>query len=229
MTLSLVTPQRSESGISWPWHLPSRVALQTYLLYAGLISVLFAVGYGGANWLAAQREWHAHLYLAAELAIPLWPQMIWVYLSINLLFLLPVFALDVAALRLLGRRMIAGTLGAIAVFVAVPTTIGFDRLPLADGEHPAFALLYALDHPFNCAPSLHVTYSTLLIGAVARRSPAWLQAALAAWLLLIIASTVLTHQHHLLDILAALLLVGALHLVIANRKAAPPSSRETDR
>src|SRR6185369_6045664 len=115
----------TDSGSARAWRLPSRAALQTYLLYAGIIGALFVVGYGGANWLAAQGEPHARLYFSAELAIPLWPEMIWVYLSINLLFVLPVFTLDVAELRLLGRRMIAGTLSAVAVFLALPTSIGF--------------------------------------------------------------------------------------------------------
>jgi membrane-associated phospholipid phosphatase len=228
MTLSVATPQLTDSGSPHAWRLPSRAALQTYLLYAGIIGALFVVGYGGANWLAAQGESHARLYFPTELAIPLWPEMIWVYLSINLLFVLPVFALDVAELRLLGRRMIAGTLSAVAVFLALPTSIGFDRLALSDGEHPAFALLYALDHPFNGVPSLHVTYSALLVSAIARRSQPWLRAVLAVWLLLIIASTLLTHQHHLADIFAALLLVAALHLVVTDRSAAPLSSLETD-
>jgi membrane-associated phospholipid phosphatase len=227
MTLSLATAHLS--GSARTWRLPSQPALQTYLLYAGLIGALFGAGYGGTNWLAAQDESRAaHLYFQAELAVPLWPEMIWVYLSINLLFILPVFALDVAELRLLGRRMIAATLSAVAVFAALPTSVGFDRLALSGGEHPAFALLYALDHPFNGVPSLHVTYSTLLVSAIARRSQTWLRAALAVWLLLIIASTLLTHQHHLVDIAAALLLVGALHLVITDRRATPLAPRETD-
>jgi membrane-associated phospholipid phosphatase len=39
-----------------------------------------------------------------------------------------------------------------------------------------------------------------------------LRVALGSWLALIMASTVLTHQHHLIDIAAALVLVGAIHL-----------------
>lgn len=223
MTLSVAVSRLSPRRSARPWRLPDRAELRTYLTYATIVSILFFAGYGGANWLASLRAAPAQLYLAAELAIPLWPATIWVYLSINLLFVLPLFTLDIPQLRLLGRRMIAGTVIAVAVFLTFPTTLGFERLDLSAHGHPAFSLLYALDHPFNCLPSLHVTYSTLLIAAVARHQRFWLRAAFAVWLALIIASTLLTHQHHLADILAALVLVAALHLVLG-----PKTIGETD-
>jgi membrane-associated phospholipid phosphatase len=222
MTFSVAALRLPQAGSVRGWRLPDRTELRTYLAYAAVVAILFFAGYGGANWLASLRANPTHLYLAAELAIPIWPAMIWVYLSINLLFILPVFALDVPELRLLGRRMIAGTVIAVGIFLIMPTTLGFERLDLSANANPAFDLLYALDHPFNCLPSLHVTYSTLLIAALARQGRPWLRTALIAWLLLIIASTLLTHQHHLADILAALLLVASLHLAFG------PTTRETD-
>lgn len=207
-----------DSRISPPWRFPSRQAATVYLTHAAIVGILFVIGYGGANWLAAERELHAQIYWDAELAIPLLPQMIWVYLSINLLFVLPVFRLEIPELRLLGRRMIAATLIAVAVFVAMPTTLGFARLDLSDNANIAFELLYALDHPFNCAPSLHVAYSTLIVLAVARGGRPWLKLLFAGWLALITASTVLIHQHHLIDIGAAHLMIGGILLV--SRQAA---------
>lgn len=199
------------------WRLPTADALKVYLSYAAIVALLFVAGYGGANWLASQRAGHLGIFLDPELAIPLLPAMIWVYLSINLLFVLPVFRLDVAALRLLGRRMIAATIAAALVFVAMPTTVGFSRLDGAGSA--AFRLLYALDQPYNCVPSLHVAYSTLLIAALARDGQWVLKGALGAWLALIMASTVLTHQHHLVDIGAALLLVALVCLALPARDA----------
>jgi hypothetical protein len=196
------------------WRLPSAGAVRTYLSYAFVVALLFVIGYGSANWLAAQRATHLKLFLDAELVIPLLPAMIWVYLSINLLFVLPIFRLDREALHLLGRRMIAATVAATLVFLAMPTTIGFARLDAASDGYAIFQLLYAIDHPFNCVPSLHIAYSTLIVAALARNSRWALQAALAAWLALIMASTVLTHQHHLIDIPAALLLVGLVSLAL---------------
>lgn len=117
---------RSDTSVqaAHAWRLPTADALKVYLSYAAIVALLFVVGYGGANWLASQRAGHLEIFLDAELAIPLLPAMIWGYLSINLLFVLPVFRLDVAALRLLGQRMIAATIAAALVFVAMPTTVG---------------------------------------------------------------------------------------------------------
>jgi hypothetical protein len=208
--LTTIGGAQPSAAASWRW--PDIAALRTYLSYAAVIGALFVIGYGGANWLAAQRATHLRLYWDAELAIPLVPAAIWVYLSINLLFALPVFRLDPAELRVLGRRMIAATLMATAFFIAVPTAPGFERLDLAGASNSAFYWLYALDCPFNCVPSLHVTYSTLIVLALARRAGTALRAALGSWLALIMASTVLTHQHHFIDIAAALVLVGVIHL-----------------
>ena len=196
------------------WRMPSADALRTYLSYALIVALLFVVGYGGANWLATQRATHLKLYFDAELAIPLLPAMIWVYLSINLLFVLPVFRLDTEELRLLGRRMIAATVAATLIFLAMPTTTGFARLDTASDGRAIFQLLYALDLPFNCVPSLHIAYSTLILTALAKNGGWLLKATVAVWLALIAASTVLTHQHHLIDILSALLLVALICLAL---------------
>jgi hypothetical protein len=207
--LATMTGARPNAEASWRW--PDAASLRIYLSYALLVGLLFVIGYGGANWLAAQRDTHFRLYWDAELAIPLIPAAIWVYLSINLLFALPVFRLDPSELRLLGRRMIAATVIATVFFIAMPTVPGFERLNLASEGPPAFHWLYALDYPFNCVPSLHVSYSTLIVLALARRAGTMLRVGLGSWLALIMASTLLTHQHHLIDIAAALLLVGAIH------------------
>jgi membrane-associated phospholipid phosphatase len=131
-----------------------------------------------------------------------------------LLFILPVFRLGTDALRLLGRRMIVATIAAALIFIAMPTTAGFSRLSDADGASAVFQLLYALDHPYNCVPSLHVAYSALIVTALVQHARRVLKAVLAAWLVLIMASTVLTHQHHLIDVAAALLLVALIGLAL---------------
>ncbi|HVI87298.1 MAG TPA: phosphatase PAP2 family protein [Dongiaceae bacterium] len=194
------------------WSLPNRQIIRTYLFYAATIGCLFVIGYGGANWLAAHHAKPLAIYWSAELNIPLVPEMIWIYLSIDLLFLLPPFRLDHVELQMLGRRMIIATLISVAIFIAMPTTLGFARLDLTATPNTALRLLYALDAPFNCLPSLHVAYSALIISALAQQSGVWLKLALGVWFLSIMASTLLTHQHHLADIVAAFLIVGGLHL-----------------
>ena len=210
MTLTATIPQTSLPPSTTGWRWPDRPALMTYLRYAGITALLFVIGYGGANWLAARQATHLQLYWGPELAIPLIPQALWIYLSIDLLFLLPVFRLDRSELAWLGRGMIAATLIAAVIFVVMPTTPGFARLEAAEGSHPAFAVLYALDFPYNCVPSLHVAYSALIMIAIGRHAGGMLRAALGVWFSAIVASTLLTHQHHLIDAVAALVLAALL-------------------
>jgi membrane-associated phospholipid phosphatase len=65
--------------------------------------------------------------------------------------------------------------------------------------------VYAVDHPYNCFPSLHTSISTLLAihwFSVDRRAAV----PIAVWTALIVVSTVLIKQHYLADLCAGLVL-----------------------
>ena len=187
----------------------ARIAVwKTYAYWAAWVGVAFVVVYPGCNWISAQRNPDSlrRLYLAAELKIPLAPQFIWIYLSMLVLFLLPPFFLDVPALQRLGKRLIAGTLLSGAVFLLLPSRLGFTRVVPDQSLYAAvFSRIFAIDLPFNTVPSLHVVFSALIAAALARgqRRLRWF---VYGWLALICLSTLLVHQHHLLDIAAGLLL-----------------------
>jgi len=199
------------------WRWPGRDEIGTYSCYFLVIGLLFVVGYGGANWLAAQRAEPLRLYLQAELTVPFIAAMLWPYLSINLLFVLPLFRLQRDELRRLGRQMIVTTVIATALFVLMPTALGFPR-PATDGDlGAAYQLLYALDLPYNCVPSLHVAYASQVVCALAGPASRALRMALALWLALVVASTILTHQHHLLDVVSGLLLTAAVRAALGRR------------
>ena len=210
-----------ERDDSTSWHWPCRAGLRVYAGYFLVVGALFVVGYGGSNWLAAQRAAQLHLYLPAELAIPFIPAMIGPYLSINLLFALPLFRLGAEDLRLLGRQMIATTLIATAFFLSVPTALGFTRSTVASDLAPTYRLLYSLDYPYNCVPSLHVAYASQIVFALAARGSHRLRASLALWLCLIMVSTVLTHQHNILDLACGLLLAAATRAMVRKRGSRP--------
>jgi membrane-associated phospholipid phosphatase len=74
--------------------------------------------------------------------------------------------------------------------------------------------------PHNLVPSLHVDASILLIAALWRALPrAWIRAGLVLWGILLCATVVLVHQHHLLDVATGLLL-GYLCFRLVYRRAA---------
>jgi membrane-associated phospholipid phosphatase len=188
---------------------------KTYAYWATWVGVAFFAVYPGCNWISAQRDPGSlsSLYFAAELDVPLMPRFIWIYLSMFLLFPLPPLFLDMPALQRLGKRLIAGTLLCGAVFLLLPSRLGFTRVMPDDPFYAAvFSRLFTLDLPFNNAPSLHVVFSALIAAALARgqRRLRWF---VYGWLALICLSTLLVHQHHLLDIATGLLIAWLLQNV----------------
>lgn len=186
---------------------------------ASALLVLFVVVYGGLNWVTSQREDRLQLWFTWELAIPLVPWMVWPYLSIFASFFLPMFALDVPRIRALCLRLAFATALSGLVFLLFPTELGFARLDAVPGTTTAFQLIHALDLPHNLAPSLHVSWSLILLRSLRNVSPAWLRMGFDAWLALLIASVVFTHQHHLLDV------AGGMLVALAARAAVGPDGR----
>ena len=185
---------------------------RTYGRWAGLNLVVFGVLYPLVNWLTGVRASTWGLYLDAERALPFLPAWIWVYLSINVLFMLPPLFMRAPDMPLLGRRMLAATVSGCVVFLLLPARLGFDRIVPDDGlYHSVFGGLFQADGPHNLVPSLHVTYASLCILSFQAAARGRLQrAAWSLWLTAIMASTVLVHQHHLLDVASGLLLAVAI-------------------
>lgn len=191
---------------------PGRERFRRYLLLGLGLYLLFFLVYGGLNLVTSLRAQRLHLYLDWELGIPFWPEMMLGYASLLVLFLLPPFALSPTALTGLARRFVYATLIAAVAFLLFPAELGFER-PEATGSYGTiYRLLYTLDLPHNLVPSLHVTYSTLTLAALGSVSGPWLRGLLALWLGIICLSTLLVHQHHLLDVTGGLALGVWLHL-----------------
>ncbi|MDR3410048.1 MAG: phosphatase PAP2 family protein [Formivibrio sp.] len=199
---------------------------KTYALWFCLNNLAFVLTYPLCNWITSWRSDTVGLYLPAELDIPFVPQLVWAYFSVNLLFIWPPFFLDEAQLKALGKRMLVGTLLASVVFLVIPTHLGFQRTIPADPLYRTlFSGLFFADQPHNLVPSLHVVYSALTVFTYVsvmsrlRWKMLWI-----AWLLLIMASTVLVHQHHLLDAFSGLLVAAGIHYGFERRQIAEIAS-----
>ena len=73
--------------------------------------------------------------------------------------------------------------------------------------------------PHNLVPSLHVATSALFIAVLYRSlSSVWIRAGLILWGMLLCASVLLVHQHHVLDVVSGLLL-GYLCYRLVYRRA----------
>jgi membrane-associated phospholipid phosphatase len=140
--------------------------------------------------------------------------MVWGYLSLFAMFCLPMFALREPALHTLCRRLALATLLSGILFVVMPGELGFARPASVPGYELVFGGIYLLDQPHNLLPSLHIAWSALILHALRGASHGYARRALEAWFLVVCASVVLVHQHHVLDVLGGLLVACAVGLLI---------------
>jgi hypothetical protein len=188
-----------------------RNRIRLYAYWGGLAGIVFFAVYPTLNWFTSTRAHRLHLYVAPELAIPLVPQFIWPYLSMYPLLLAPLFLLPASRMPALGRQLIAGTIAAGLIFLVLPADLGFIRVVPSDPMYAKiFAGLFGLDRPHNLVPSLHVVWSCAIILACTDVARPITRGLLYAWLAIVIVSTVLVHQHHVMDAVAALALVFIL-------------------
>lgn len=183
---------------------------RTYAYWFFWISIVFFTVYPLCNWLTAKRGTTFSLYIESELSIPFIPEFVWAYLSLYLLFIIPPFFLNPARMDVLGKQLVAATIFCGVIFLLLPARLGFERTVPDDPFYRSiFANMFAVDLPHNMVPSLHVTFSSLILLSLHRAQQANLAKIIfGAWLVLICASTVLVHQHHLLDVVTGLLVTA---------------------
>jgi membrane-associated phospholipid phosphatase len=181
--------------------------IPVYARLAIPVSALFAVVYFGVNWITARRTGNYHLFFDWESAIPFVPVMIYVYASLLVLMLLPVFTLTNEQLRALARATVINLFSAATIYLLLPADLGFDRREHVPDYDAVFQALYVLDAPHNLVPSLHIACSILFIAAILNNtSSPWRRFGFLLWGLLICASVLLVHQHHVLDVISGFLL-----------------------
>lgn len=184
------------------------------------VGVAFFSVYPTCNWLTSLRGESFSLYFPGELNVPFVPEFILAYLSMYVLFAIPPFFLQTAELTALGKQLIAGTLLSGLIFMLLPAKLGFVRqVPEGGFFEPLYSKMFAVDMPHNMVPSLHVVFSALILLALAgattseSRKLFWY-----GWLLVICTSTMLVHQHHLIDVIAGLALAYLLRKRIVKRE-----------
>lgn len=190
----------------------SREIWKTYGYWAFWVGVAFFFVYPLCNWISSERSEVFHLYLSSELNIPLIPEFIWVYLSMYVLFFLPPLFLNVSELEVLGKRIITGTIISGIIFLLFPSQLGFQRVVPEGFYSDFFTQIFTLDLPYNMAPSLHIVYSGLILFSIYNTVKVKLiRLFLIIWLLLIVLSTLFVHQHHLIDIISAMIIIGMIN------------------
>lgn len=167
------------------------------------LSTLFVVVYGWCNWITSQRHDVGTLYFEWERFIPFVPLMIVPYLSIDLFFVAaPFLCRSNRELATFSKRMVAAIVVAGICFLLFPLRFAFER-PHASGWLGAiFDWFRGMDQPYNLLPSLHLALRTILTQHYARHTRGFFRGAANIWFFLVGLSTLLTHQHHFMDVVA---------------------------
>ncbi len=148
--------------------------------------------------------------------------MILPYLSMDLFFIgAPFLFRRASALRIFSFRVAGTILVAGVCFLLFPLRYAFPPPPLAGWLGTLFRCFLSLDAPYNLCPSLHAALLLLLVDAYARALRGLLRVAVMGWFVLIGLSPLLTHQHHVIDILAGFVLGGLCLALIRDNFTSP--------
>jgi len=181
------------------------------------------VVYGFCNWFTSLRHNVPSFYFGWERYIPFVPLMIVPYMSIDLFFVTaPFLCHDDAERHTLARRLAAATLIAGVCFLCFPLKFAFARPAVGGWLGVVFNKFRQMDHPYNEFPSLHIAFRTILAEFYGRHSRGILNVASAIWFSLIGFSTVLTYQHHVIDVVGGFALAAVCFYVFCDQEKRLP-------
>ena len=160
---------------------------------------------------------------AFEAAIPFWPWAILIYMTITPLLLLAPFVLR-------SRRRVMPLFVALCCEVAVagvtfvlyPAEIGYRHDPVTGILAWPYAAAKQVNLTYNLVPSLHVAFAVTAAAVLGRAGGRSWGRFIWLWAAAIVASTFVTHEHHVVDVVAGGLLAG-----IAVRFVHDPLQRRT--
>jgi membrane-associated phospholipid phosphatase len=181
-------------------HLPARNDFLLYAFYTVILAAFFFTVYSFTNEYGAEYHMPFKFYSRWELNIPFIPEMIFVYMSLNLLTGMTFFYLNRQEIHAIAATFAVATVIGAAFFILLPTELGFLRIGETSSLGPIYSKLYELDRPHNLFPSMHVAFATIATFALVKIVGPRMRAFLILWFLTMCASVVLTHQHHIADI-----------------------------
>jgi membrane-associated phospholipid phosphatase len=170
-------------------------------------ALTFAVLYGLGSALSAFVPWRLSVALPLDAGLPFWPGAAAVYLTILPVLMLAPFALrDLASLLPLFAALMLETGIAFVFFILLPVdppAITCCDQPLTSA---VFGIADAINLDRNYLPSLHVAFAFTAAAAFAPRAGRIGAALLFLWASAVAASTLLTRQHFVIDVIAGIVL-----------------------
>jgi membrane-associated phospholipid phosphatase/predicted protein tyrosine phosphatase len=214
----ILSTDSSEKPVSWG---------QAFV-HAAALSLLFMVVYGGASWITSLRSDVGTWYYSWERYIPFVPLMIIPYMSIDLFFgAAPFLCSNQRELWQLSKRITLGIVVAGCCFLIYPLKLAVERPTLEGPLGVLWNWFIGMDRPYNLLPSLHITLRTILADTYARHTRGLLRVASNVWFSLIGFSTLLMHQHHVVDVIGGFILAAACFYLINDTPLRLPMVRNS--
>ena len=178
--------------------------------------LLFMFFYGGASGLATFIPWRFEVSLAFENAIPFMPEAAVIYLSLNVLLGLAPFVLRTwrELFPLFATLVVEVIIGAV-FFLTFPIQTTFPERTTEGGIGVIFRAADTINLDGNFFPSLHVAFAFSAVLAYASKTGNLGRFALYVWAIAIAGSTVLIHEHQVLDVVAGLLLAFVVWPIVS--------------
>jgi membrane-associated phospholipid phosphatase len=198
------------------FHWPGWGRLGYFARLALAVGAWFSAVFYGADALTALHPYRVRVHLEAELQMPFVPAAVLGYLSLYLPLWGAAFILrSRRELRALAVTLAAVILIAGVCFLVLPADNALPPPPEDLGVWTGLvhgAKQIALEH--NMLPSLHVALSVVCLAIYARRARPLGRLLLWLWASVISLSTLLLHQHYLLDVAAGFALgLAGVYLV----------------
>ncbi len=205
MEISIAKPvsRTAEPLLAWPGLAGLRFSLPLAYLF---FKIFFSI-YGGTSLLAELRGARESFHFAWELHLPFVPSLALVYLTVPLLLLLTPFILRTWRnsipffLTLTAETLVGGLF-----FLLLPRVQGYPAREAFGFGETVFRFADRLNLNYNEFPSLHIAFAVTAAIVFGRRC-GWLGRILfGLWAVAVGASTLLLHEHHLLDLSGGALL-----------------------
>jgi membrane-associated phospholipid phosphatase len=203
------------------------------LWLALIVGVFATVAYKLAGEVSMRLNPSALPLSALDLAVPVVPWTVWIYISVYLTYFASV--LLQRDLTTVGRFYIAYVIGyglSMFFFMAYPTTFPRDLYPVPDSaglSGAALEFFRSTDRPTNCLPSMHVASCVMLTLPFYKRRQ-WVFWGFCLWTLAISVATLTTKQHYAIDVVSGGLFGALCHYVaprlerLRERQAMGPGS-----
>ena len=198
--------------------LPDRHHITHFAWVAVAVSLWFLLVYGSCDWLTSQHTYRIDLAASWEKSIPFFQAASAMYLSIYALFVFIPFMLP--TIQEVNR------LGAVLTVLIGISSIGFLLLPGHPIPHPdvegawsgLFHVADVMNLSHNYLPSLHVGLAVATVSAINRNASLVTAACFWMWAVLIALSTLILHQHYLIDVLTGWLVAICCVRFFFNRR-----------